>query len=734
MIAEVIVDIPSSEVDRIFDYTAAPDISVGSRVLVSFGKMKVNGFVINIKEKSDFEEDKLKPIIEALDPLPALTKEMIELMRFIVRKYHVRMIDALRLFVPSEMRTGKVKELTKKRVLLHPAFSLSDYEREHKLTDKQRIIIEDLLGCEDMLLSDASENYSAGALKKLRDTGAVIAQDVVIERSPYKNMESPPDHRYSLTEAQSNAIDRITKSSSNTILLRGVTGSGKTEVYMRCISHYLSRGKTAIMLVPEISLTPQMMRVFRARFGEDIALLHSGLSAGERYDEWLRLRDGRAKIAIGARSAVFAPLQNIGIIIIDEEHDQSYSSDSNPRYLTHEVAAYRRELNSAKLVLGSATPAVENYLKAEKGIYELVEMSGRINKRPLPEVVVVSMEDERRAGNSGMFSSRLVEELEKCLSGGNQAILFVNRRGHTSFVMCKKCGYVARCPDCDITLKYHSEDSLLKCHYCSNKYTMEYACPDCGSTVYLSGKTGTQKVVAELQKLFSTTEILRMDIDSAGTKDAHAEILNKFAAKKAQILVGTQMVTKGHDFPSVTLVGILDADQSLYYTDYRSAERTFQLITQVSGRSGRDDKEGIVVLQTYAPRHFVLKLAAAQDYTGFYKREINIREVTKFPPYAKIVRVLCTGSDEQTVQDNINKIFADVKTVAEKNQKNFLYFQKMKAPIKRISAKYRYQILVRLAGGAAAVDNIVEMLYNIVDNSKIKGAATFLEVNPGNMS
>lgn len=734
MIAEVIVDIPANEVDRIFDYIAAPDTQIGSRVLVPFGKLQVNGFVIALKDSSDLDAAKLKPVIKSLDVVPPLTAEMIELMRFIVKKYHVRMIDALRLFIPAELRAGKVKELTKKRIFLHPSFSVDDYERDYKLTDKQRIIVEDLMGCDGMLLSDATENYSASALKKLRDNGVLITEDAEVERTPYKHLDIVADSVLALTASQQNAVERIINGESDTLLLRGVTGSGKTEVYMRCISHYLKAGKTAIMLVPEISLTPQLTRLFRARFGDDVAVLHSGLSAGERYDEWRRLRNGTAKIAVGARSAIFAPLINVGIIIIDEEHDQSYYSESNPRYFTHEVAAFRRGLNSAKLLLGSATPAVENYLKAEKGIYELIEMCDRINKRPLPAVVIVPMADEIRAGNSGIFSGKLIEELKKCLDNGNQAILFINRRGHTSFVMCKKCGYVARCPDCDITLKYHSEDSLLKCHYCNNKFAMDYTCPDCGNTLYLSGKTGTQKAVAELQKLFPSTEVLRMDIDSASSKDAHAEILDKFAAKKAQILVGTQMVTKGHDFPSVTLVGILDADQSLYYTDYRSAERTFQLITQVSGRSGRDDKEGIVVLQTYAPRHYVLKLAAAQDYIGFYKREINIREVTKFPPYAKIARILCSGSDEIAVQESVNGIFTKCKTVAEKNQSNFLYLQKMKAPIKRISAKFRYQILVRLIGSAATVDKIIETLYNIVESARGKDTTAFLEINPVNMS
>jgi primosomal protein N' (replication factor Y) len=735
MIAEVIVDIPSSNTDKIFDYIAIDNVQIGSRVSVPFSGRKLEGFVINLKASSDLSGDKLKAVLELLDAAPALTAEMIELMRYMVFKYHIRMIDALRLFVPAQMRGGRIKELTKKKVSLIEGFDIDGYIKNFKTTKAQTDLLY-ALKTAPMLQTDLNKNFSPSAYKKLLSNGAVAVESVLFDRVPYSSIDNTmTESKIILTDAQNDAIAKIiAEDGANTFLLRGVTGSGKTEIYMNCISHYTRLGKSAVMLVPEISLTPQMMRLFRKRFGENVALLHSGLSAGERFDEWRRLKNGRAKIAIGARSAIFAPLTDIGIIIIDEEHDQSYISETNPRYNTQDIAKFRREKNGAKLLLGSATPSVESYLMAQKGIYELLELPARINAKPLPRVEIVSMSEEIRRGNGGCLSGRLIEELTKCIEENNQAILFVNRRGYSSFVMCKKCGFTARCADCDITLTYHSEDNILKCHYCNNKYKMLDICPECGHTIYQQGKMGTQRIVAEVKKLFPAVKLLRMDNDTTQSREAHMEILEQFANGAAQILVGTQMVVKGHDFKDVTLVGIIDADQSLHFSDYRSSERTFSLITQVAGRCGREDKEGIVILQTYAPNHYVLKQSASQDFLGFYKREINIRETTKFPPYAKIVRILSTGEDEQKTIANINTLAARVKVVADKYKDNFLYLQKMKSPIKRIQKKFRYQILMRLTGKSAEVEKIIDLLYNIVDGGKAKDILTFLEINPQNMS
>ena len=452
------------------------------------------------------------------------------------------------------------------------------------------------------------------------------------------------------------AVNNICAVNDEIFLLHGVTGSGKTEVYMNCIQNALDLGKTAIMLVPEISLTPQVLRNFRGRFGDCVAVLHSGLSNGERFDEWRKCLSGEARVVLGARSAVFAPLENLGLIVIDEEHDTSYISDRNPRYSTSDVAEWRCKYNKANLVLGSATPSVTTYYNAKNGAIKLLTLSGRVNKNPLPEIQIVNMCKEYMLGNNTIYSNALKTELEQCLKAGNQAMLFLNRRGYASFVMCKKCGYVAKCDRCDVSLVYHKEDEQLKCHYCGNLYSPLELCPSCGSLVLKEGYIGTEKVVKELSHMFPNVSILRMDNDTTRTKDSHAKILGDFGDKKAQILVGTQMIAKGHDFPDVTLVGILDADMSLNIHDFRSVERTFQLTTQVAGRAGRASNKGKVVLQTYSNSHYVYDYVKTGDYCGFYEKEINLREVTKYPPFADIVRVLVSGIDEKKARSEERRV------------------------------------------------------------------------------
>ncbi|MBQ6921974.1 MAG: primosomal protein N', partial [Clostridia bacterium] len=488
-------------------------------------------------------------------------------------------------------------------------------------------------------LSELNTEFGAAAIKSLVNKEIITVTAEKSFRSPYKNVQGSFD-RVTLTEKQLNAIESVQRTDKTVSLIFGVTGSGKTEIYLDLIDKTLKSGKTAIMLVPEISLTPQMLRQLRARFGGNAAILHSGLSAGERYDEWWRLRTGEAKIAIGARSAVFAPVENLGLIVIDEEHDGSYTSESAPRYNTIDVAKFRAEYNGAKLVLGSATPSVESYLAAEKGEYNLIELPDRINKKPLPDIEIADMRKEIRHGNSSPFSSILKAELKTCLENGNQAIIFLNQRGYSKTVVCTECGHVQKCSACDVSLTYHKEDDSLLCHYCGAKYKMITACTECGSRYIKYGGFGTEKVVLDLQKLFPSARILRMDRDTTQTKEGHFKILKQFADRSADILVGTQMIAKGHDFPFVTLVGILDADMSLHFSDYRSAERTFQLITQVSGRSGRAGETGKVVLQTYQPENHVLRQAINYDYKGFFAREISIRKATAFPPFTDIVRVL----------------------------------------------------------------------------------------------
>ncbi len=731
MVAEVIVDISNSEVDRIFDYEVDGSLSLraGFRVLVPFGKMTVEGYVIRLKEESDFAS--LKPIIKVLDPYPAITDEMLKLLLFMTDKYHLRTVDVLRLFIPAQMRGGRVKELTVTYAKISDEYLGKDETQFIKPSAHAQLDLWYYLSEEgSVLTSELRKNFSAAALKNLIDRGIVVTFEEEELRTPMKSA-SGEEKIVTLTPDQQSVVSKIIKAEKESFLLHGVTGSGKTEVYMRCISEVLEKGKTAIMLVPEISLTPQVLRQFRSRFGQSVALLHSGLSVGERFDEWRRLRDGRAKVAIGARSAVFAPVENVGLIIIDEEHDGSYASESNPRYLTHEVAAMRAKINSCPLVLGSATPSIESYNKVKTGEYTLLELTKRVNEKALPEVEIVNMCNEVYAGNNGMFSRLLLAKLTECMERDEQAIIFINRRGYSSYMMCRSCGFVAKCDQCDVSLVYHKEENALKCHYCGNRFTVPDKCPECGSPSFKRGYVGTQAVAEQLQQLFPDKKVIRMDNDTTRTKDAHSEILGAFAAKKAHILVGTQMIAKGHDFPDVTLVGIVDADMSLHFSDFRASERTYQLLTQVAGRAGRDQKVGSVILQTYTPNHYVYRFVKSNDYKSFYEKEANLREVTKYPPYSKIVRVLASGENEELTSKTLKRIFDKLSELNRENPESFAYFAAMKSPVKRIQNKYRIQILMRIVSD---FDSVIKKVYNIVDDCAMPKVSLFVEINPNNLS
>ncbi len=729
MIAEVIVDISNSEVDRIFEYRCErDDIAAGSRVSVPFGKRTVEGYVVRVKETSEYPEDKLKDIIEPLDPYPVVLPEMLELMRFMADRYHLRLADVLKLFIPAGRRGGRVRELVRQYAHINPEFLHRDEATFIRPSAKAQLeVFRYLADNGSVSVTELNREFSASALKNLIMRDIVRVEDVEVKRTPYRYMECG-DNAVTLTEEQAAAVSCIT-GGKGVFLLHGVTGSGKTEVYMRCISEALAKGKTAIMLVPEISLTPQVLKNFRRRFGENVAILHSGLSEGERFDEWRRLLTGEAQVAVGARSAVFAPLTDIGVIIIDEEHDASYLSERNPRYPTHEIARFRARYNGCNLILGSATPSVESYYRAERGEYRLVALKNRVNLRPLPDMEIVDMRAELKNGNPGFLSAALQSELAACIEAGNQAILFINRRGYASYVMCRSCGYVAKCEQCDVSLVYHKDENVLKCHYCNNRYAMLDVCPQCGSPHVKHGFMGTQKVAEQLQALFPGTGILRMDNDTTQGKDAHFNILHAFAEHRAQILVGTQMVAKGHDFPDVTLVGVLDADMSLHFADFRSAERTYQLITQVAGRAGRDRKAGKVILQTYTPNHYVYKFAAENDYEGFYAKEINLREVTKYPPFTDIVRLLIGSEDESAAAAALKKAAGRITAYAKDND-DFVYLGVMRSPVKKKQNVYRMQIIVRLRPAAEAA---VRELFAAADEAESSNVSCFVEINPNDL-
>lgn len=724
MFAKVIIDQDAKALDKTFEYIIPDDMLVekGMRVFVGFGARVLQGFVIDITETCEYDQSKLKKIISIVDPYPAIKSEMLEVMNFMVDKFHLKQASILRLFIPAEMREGKVRELFERYFTLNTQIEIN----LAKNAKKQFEIIEYLREKVEEKSSVLNNKFGAGAVKALLDKG--ILQEVQKQklRTPFAFDEI--DKKIILNEMQQRAVEKI--SENKTYLLHGVTGSGKTEVYMNLISKALSQDKSAIMLVPEISLTPQILSNFKARFGDEVAILHSGLSAGERFDEWRRLYSGEAKIAVGARSAIFAPLENLGIVIIDEEHEQSYISESNPRFSTHNVAEFRARYNGCPLVLGSATPSVESYENAKKDIYQLIELPTRANGREMPKIQIVDMIGEIRSGNSGIFSNQLLADLADIINRKKQAMLFINRRGFSSFMRCRDCGYIAKCSDCDVSLVYHQEDNRLKCHYCGKQFKVLDRCPSCGSEHIKHGAVGTEQVVKKLQEVFPEVKILRMDNDTTSKKNAHQKILQEFKNTHPCILVGTQMIAKGHDFEDVLLVGIVDADQSLYQSDYRSTERTFQLITQVAGRAGRGQEQGKVILQTYAPRHYVYKFVANYDYKGFFKKEENIREVACFPPFSRIVRILFVDSIEENVRQLIKMCYNEIVKLKEEYKDEFLYLDVMKSPIKRMQNKYRYQILMRLKLSKA--DEIENKAFEIVDN--LSKNSVFFEINPSNMS
>lgn len=731
MIAQVIVDIASSEVDKIFDYkTGNQSYAIGSRVEVPFGPKKIEGFIIGFKEKSDLPDERLKQIIKCLDEFPVLSQECLDLATFIKQTYHTPFAAALRLFIPTELRGGRVKERVVSFVsLVNDITPIQMVTSLRKGSTAQANAIGYLKEEGRVLSSVLNDKFGNSAIKALKDKGFIVVTQEKAGRVPYKELEAF-SKSVELSKEQEKAIETIKNTNKQVTLLHGVTGSGKTEVYLRLINYTLKREKTAIMLVPEIALTPQMLRQLRARFGDNVSILHSGLSKGERYDEWLRLKTGEAKIAIGARSAIFAPLTNLGLIIIDEEHDGSYEAENSPRYKTIEVAKKRAETTGAKIVLGSATPSIESYDKALLGEYELAKMTTRINGKDLPEFIVSDMRDELRRGNESIFSSDLKEGLKECVETDSQAIIFFNRRGYSQQVICRDCGYVARCEDCDVTLNYHRDSGVLKCHYCGKGYKMLTACPECGSVNLSYSGAGTQKIVSELKKLFPNEQIIRMDNDTTSNKEGHFKIIKEFSDKKARFLVGTQMVAKGHDFPSVTLVGILDADMSLYFSDYRSSERTFQLITQVAGRSGRANKKGKVVLQTYNPTNPVLMQAISYDYEGFFRSEKMMRKSTGFPPYALVIRVMVESGDDVEAMNTLKAVYEELKIIYDNNRDNFLFFNKMRCPVKRIKTKFRYQALMRLCGD---YDRIKDEIYEKSLSKKTAKTLVYVEENPSNL-
>ncbi len=731
MIAKVIVDIVNDSLDKIFEYIALPTTQVGHRVYVPFGVRVIQGYVLSLSETSEYDASKLKSIISQVDDYPILLPEFLTLNQKMCKAFYLRNVDCIRLFLPSELRTGRVKPLYINYVETAPDFNPDELLLlVRKNAKKQMDLIANLQSGMVYAQTELNKKYSKTNVDKLIELGALKCVTAPKLRAPM--VMSKQDTHVVLNEQQSKVVNDVLDNREKVHLLFGVTGSGKTEVYMHIISKILQEGKTAILLVPEISLTPQVLATFTARFKNQVAILHSGLSSGERFDEWQRLRTGEAKIAIGARSAIFAPLQNIGVIILDEEHDGSYKAESNPRFLTHQVAIMRGEYNRCPVIFGSATPSLESYQKALNGEYMLNILPNRANTKPMPLVSVVNMCQEMRNGNSGIFSYELQRSITNCINAKQQVMLFLNRRGYSSYMICRDCGYIAKCEDCDVSLVYHKEDNLLKCHYCNKRYRALTNCPKCGSEYIRHGTMGTQKVVEELSKLYPNVKILRMDFDTTKNKNALNNLLSEFANTAPCVLVGTQMIAKGHDFPKVALVGIINADDSLHFSDFRAPERAYQLITQVAGRAGRANIDGRAILQTYTPNHYIYKFASNYDYLGFYKKEINLREVTNFPPFALLIRILLSSENKDKAVGETNRLFDLIKDYRATHSEDFVYCSAMSAPITKIENKFRYQILLRIKLNNK--DEILDFVHDAIGQSNHQDVSIFVELNPNNLS
>lgn len=801
-IASVIVDNAARETDRAFEYII-PDcyedfISIGMRVAVPFGKSNkyIEGYVIDIKDSSDFDIKRLKTILDVADNTVYFDKEMLDLINYMKNRYSCTLRDAMSVILPPGIKYKErfyvrkkdekiLNEAYKKLALSIPSDGYIEYnqlkdldksvsrsllfkmESEGIIEIKRDIIqdvdiksvdiyvpsdeisirnfkemygnkrkrqlevLENIIKNSDRLtLTELINKYgcSPAVIKGLSMEGALVRVKREVLRNP-----SNKDYVYGrvlLTDDQKNAVNSIIESYKKGIrisLIHGVTGSGKTEIYLNIVENFINKGYGAIVLVPEIALTPQTLERFKGRFSNRVAILHSRLSNGERYDEWRRIKSGQVNVVVGARSAVFAPVKNLKLIIMDEEHEYSYKSESNPKYFTKDIGEFRTKRNNGLLILGSATPSLESYYNALNGKYNLISITKRIKNSRLPEINVVDMRDELKNGNKSIFSRSLFEEIKSNLERKEQTILFLNRRGYSTFISCRECGYVCKCNNCDIPLTYHVNRNKLLCHYCGFEYEAPKLCPKCKSKYIKYFGTGTEKIETEIKKYFPEAKTLRMDMDTTRKKGEHERIYEDFKKHRADILIGTQMVSKGMDFKGVTLVGVIAADTTLNLPDFRAPERTFQLITQVAGRAGRGERPGRVVVQTYDPKHYSIEYSSRGDYLGFYEKEISYRKAVNNPPFTDILYVLLLSEKEERIVEFCEKIKEKLKPIINNNDINML--GPAPCQIGMIKKSFRWHIIFK-GNVYYYINDISDIIYK-----SIEGDITYsIDVNPYNMT
>lgn len=736
--AEIIVDLNTRKTDRVFHYAIPQQyrdiLKVGSRVSVPFGNRRLAGYVVGFGYPEDKSVKNIKEILDVLDQEPLFTPELLELSRWMAENYICSKAEALGRIVSPRLQVKSVRGVK----VLCPALTeekLLEVLSSGLLPQKQATVLRKALKSGDITRKElaVAAEVSAGTVDALVAKGLLkISYKSSGFAAPSEEI-SLPQSGFQLNPHQLAALKRITgdlkQRKFGAFLLHGVTGSGKTEVYLGAIAAALGTGRQAVTLVPEISLTPQMVELFRSRFGTRVAILHSALSGRERYDEWKRVKAGEATVVLGTRSAAFAPLPRPGLFIIDEEHDPSYKQGDHLRYHAREIALKRAQLCGAVVVLGSATPSLESqYRFSLGGPYKLLTLPHRIDHRPLPMVRVVDMRRELKEGNRGIFSRDLVEAVAQCLSRGEQALLFLNRRGYTTFVVCRECGLVLKCPHCDISLTYHL-DGRLRCHYCNHTKKTPELCPDCGSVYIRHFGAGTQKVEEEAKKLFPEARILRMDSDSTAYKGSHYKILKTFQDGQADILIGTQMVAKGLDLPAVTMVGVVNADTSLHMPDFRAAERTFQLLTQVAGRAGRGERAGEVLVQTYCPGHYSIIAAASHDCQGFYRCEMPARKTMGYPPFSHLALLLFTHKDEEEVKKGAQFARGLFEQAALGQEDKIHLLGPAPAPLSKIKERYRWQLVLK-SHRRSSLKLVIREVLEILEKDRRFSPVINVDINP----
>lgn len=742
-IAKIAVSGIPFRLDRPFDYAIPMDmkekVQPGVRVEVPFTRAnrRTEGIVLALAPIGAYE--KLKPISEVLDEAPILTQAQIKLALWMHERFFCTVYEAVKAMLPAGLwfKNGK-RRVSDKYVtmaaLAVPAEEAAEAaEQKRRRAPQQSELLRTLCAIGRAALPDLREFTGASlqSVRALRDAGLISLEDVPVYRRP----EAPEGERQplpKLNSEQTKAFKGILKlaggKKASGALLFGVTGSGKTTIYIRLIAEMRRRGKTAILLVPEIALTPQMLRTFSSHFGDDIAVLHSSLSAGERLDEWRRIKNGEAGVVIGTRSAIFAPAEDLGIIIIDEEQEDSYKSENAPRYHARDVAKFRCAQDNALLLLGSATPDVESRWRAEQGSYAYFTLSRRFNEQSMPSVEIVDMKRELRRGNGSSISERLRSEISENLERGEQSILFLNRRGANKLITCVDCGFTYSCPNCSVSLTYHSFSRRLMCHHCGYTQRLDEHCPECGGTLKYVG-TGTQKLEEELHELFPDTPVLRMDTDTVAPAGGHDVLLERFQTERISIMVGTQMVTKGLNFENVTLVGVISADQSLYAGDYRATERTFSLITQVVGRSGRFEKPGRAVIQTFTPENETIRQAARQDYESFYRAEIELRRLQALPPFTELLCITMSGREESLVLGCAAKA-RDELLDATRSESGVRVLGPAPLSVLRVNNNYRYRVTLCAPPGRGLRRFVADIVARYSSDKQFRGVSVYADTNP----